>query len=297
MIKPLLVLLLVFSVHALALACDACGCSVMGQPTGLLTEYKRNYLSLGWNRAGYSSAPGVGEGSVDVFQSFDISFQYYLSGRWRAGLYQAYRYNTREVNQVTQSVQGFADTHLTTDYTFFRKTSSDAFEVYLDIGAGLSLPTGKYDAHIHEHDLPENFNPGNGSLGVSLQQTNSVSYRSIGMVLKNSWTHYAETSAGYDFGDQWAGNLLVFYSQSLDSLISFVPMAGIEMENTMADHHPNGTEVHGTGGKGAFFSAGCQVKMKNWLCTFQYLLPLSNHFSDGEVEAGNRMNVQLTHLF
>jgi hypothetical protein len=278
-------------------ACDACGCSIMGNPAGLLTQYKKNYLSLGWIRSGFNTVPGVGEESVDVFHSFDISFQYYLSSRWRVGLYQPYRLNTREVNEIDQSVIGFGDTRLTADFTFYKKTTSDDFEIYLDLGTGLSLPTGKYDPHLHDQDLPENFNPGNGSIGMSVQQTSSVSLQSFGVVLKNSWTHYLKNNADYTFGDQWGGNLLLFYNLPVDSVFSILPMGGFQLEKVNADLHPNGTVVDGTGGEGTFISAGCQVKLNNWLCTFQYLVPLTDHYSSGDVEASQRFNLQLTHLF
>src|SRR6187549_4156320 len=134
MTRALLVIIILASVQGISSACDACGCSIMGNPPGLLTQYKKNYLSLGWNSSAFNTAPGVGEGSSDLFQSFDISFQYYLTSRWRVGLYQSYRLNTREVNNIDQSVHGFSDTRLTADYTFYKKTSSNNFEIYLDIG-------------------------------------------------------------------------------------------------------------------------------------------------------------------
>ncbi len=297
MIRFILVTLIFIASLKSVYACDACGCSIMGNPAGLLTQYKKNYFSLGWNRSGFNTTPGVGEGSVDVFHSFDISFQYYLASRWRVGLYQSYRLNSRAVNQLHQSIHGFSDTRLSVDYTFYKKTSSDGFEIYLDIGTGLSLPTGKYDPHLHDQELPENFNPGNGSLGMSIQQTSSISYQAFGIVLKNSWTHYLKNTADYTFGNQWAGNLLLFYNLSMDSIWSVLPMAGIQLEKVNTDIHPNGTEVDGTGGKGTFLSTGCQVKLNNWMCTFQYLVPLTDHYSSGDVEASQRFNVQLTHLF
>ena len=113
MIRFMLVTMLFIAGSKSVIACDACGCSIMGNPAGLLTQYKKNYLSLGWNRSGFNTAPGVGEGSVDVFHSFDISFQYYLASRWRVGLYQSYRLNTREVNQTDQCLHCFSYTMFT----------------------------------------------------------------------------------------------------------------------------------------------------------------------------------------
>jgi len=298
MTRFLLVFYLMLSVHLAAYACDACGCSIMGHPAGLLTEYRKSYLSVGYSHAGFTAAPGIGEGSVDAFHAIDLSFQYFITRRFSAGIYQPFRINTRTIGQSTQSISGLADTRMNVKYTFFEQNdASKPLEIYLDVGTGLIIPTGSYDPHIHDQDLPENFNPGNGSLGISLQQTSALSYRSAGLVLKNSWTRFSKTSASYRYGAQWACNLLMFIDLPIDTITSLVPMAGIQFENVGTDRHPNGTEVHGTGGNGIFVSAGCQLKIKNWLCTFQYFIPASNQYSGGEVNARPRINCQLTHLF
>ncbi len=298
MIRFIHVVCLLFAVQSTSFACDACGCSIMGHPAGLLTEYRKSFLSLGYSHSGFTAAPGIGEGSIDAFHTIDLSFQYFLTHRWSAGIYQPFRINTRTIDQSIQSVSGLADTRLHVKYTFFEQNDdSKPLEIYLDIGAGLILPTGSYDPHLHDQDLPENFNPGNGSLGMSLQQTSALSYRSTGLILKNSLTRFSKTAADYQYGAQWACNLLMFVDIPLDSITSLVPMAGLQFENVGTDLHPNGTEVHGTGGNGIFVSAGCQLKIKNWLCTFQYFIPASHEYSGGEVNARPRINCQLTHLF
>lgn len=289
---------MMLSAHGIVTACDACGCSIMGQPAGLLSEYRKSFLSLGWSRSGFTAAPGVGEGSVDMFHTIDLTFRYFITDRLSTGLYQPFRINTRSIGQSQQTINGLADTRLNLNYTFFKQDDATRpWEIYLDIGAGFILPTGKYDAHLHDQELPENFNPGSGSFGASILQTSSVSYKSVGMVMKNSWTQFAETSSGYRFGSQWSGSLLVFLDLPVDSVASVLPMAGIQVESVTSDVYANGTEVHGTGGNGVFFTTGCQVKIKKWLCTFQYALPVSANYSGGEVTAGNRISVQFTHLF
>ena len=289
---------MMLSAHGLVTACDACGCSIMGQPAGLLSEYRKSFLSLGWSRSGFTAAPGVGEGSVDMFHTIDLTFRYFITDRLSAGLYQPFRINTRSVGHTQQTNSGLSDTRLNVNYTFFKQDDAGRpWEIYLDLGAGFIIPTGKYDPHLHDHDLPENFNPGNGSFGASILQTSSVSYKSAGLVLKNNWTQFAETSTGYRFGSQWSGNLLIFMDLPLDSMSSILPMAGIQVESVDSDVYANGINVHGTGGHGVFFTPGCQVKFKDWLCTFQYALPLSADYSGGEVKADNRISIQLTHLF
>lgn len=279
-------------------ACDACGCSILGQPSGLLAQYRKSYISLGWNRSGFTSTPGNGEGSTDAFHAIDLSFQYYFSSRFHAGLYQPFRINTRTTDQGQQQIHGLADTRLLLSYTFFQSVKPGGkFEVYLDAGGGLILPTGKYDPNLHDQELPDNFNPGNGSFGYSISQTSSVSYGQTGLVLKNAWTQFTGTAAGYQYGNQWVANLLTFVEIPVDTQFSFLPMVGFQFENIAGDQYANGNAVHGTGGQGTYASVGGQLKFKSWLCTFQYTIPLSGSYSDGEVEADRRLSCQLTHLF
>lgn len=279
-------------------ACDACGSSIMGQQPGLLSAYRKSFVSMGWSQSLYHSVQGAGEGSTDLFNTMDFTFQHFLTNRWSVGLYQPYRINTRTTGATQTAVSGLADTRLNVNYTFYEQNDTfKPIEAYLGIGAWLILPTGVYDPDIHNQNLPENFNPGNGSLGMQLQQTCSFSYRSLGMLLKNNWTYFSETKTDYRYGRQWAGSLLLFWDYPVDSILSIVPMAGIQMEVIGSDQYANGVDVHGTGGNGIYLPVGGQVKLKNWLCTFQYTLPLQNTYGSGEVDAGHRFNIQLTHLF
>ena len=293
-----LILVMLLAVQLKSSACDACGCSIMGQPTGLLAAYRKSFISIGYGQAGFSAVPGTGEGAIDAFHTIDMSFDYYFSDRWRAGIYLPFRLNTRTVNQSMQEVRGMADIRLDANYTFFKKENGmSPLEIYLEGGIGMILPTGKYIADIHSQNLPENFNIGNGSFGFSLQQTSGFSYRSFGAVIKNTWTDYKETSKGYEYGAQWVSSLLMLAEIPVDSMVSVIPLGSIQFEKIWNDAYATGADVHGTGGHGVFVSAGCQLKIKSWLCTFQYSLPIADQYSHGEVNAGNRYTFQMTHLF
>jgi hypothetical protein len=279
-------------------ACDACGCSIMGQPNGLLSKYRKSFISLGYSHSIFKGTPGAGENFQDDFHTLDLSFDYYFSDRWRAGLFLPYKINTRTYNLTSNSIQGLSDTRADVNYMFYKlDPSASDWEVYLEAGAGLVLPTGKYDPDIHDNNMPENFNPGNGSFGYSLQQTSGISYRSIGTVIRNAWSDFADTPAGYQYGSQWVTSMIFLANIPLDSMVSVVPLGGLQMDKIWSDHYATGAEVHGTGGLGLYLSAGLQVKVSHWLCTFQYGLPLHEEYSNGEVQAVNRYTLQMTHLF
>lgn len=279
-------------------ACDSCGSSIIGADGGLLSQYRKSYLSIGWSQSAFTTLPLLGESANDRFNAFDISYQRFLSKRLSVRVYQPFQLNVRTYPESEQSESGFGDTRLGANYTFFMHSGTDdPFEVFLDAGAGLILPTGQYDPNIHDRLLPENFNPGRGSLGYVLQQTNSISYGSLGLLIRNTWTSFSDTKENYSFGSQWVGNFYFLWEQAIDSSFSIVPLVGGQFEKVNADQYANGNSVPGTGGDGFFVSFGGQLKLNNLLCTMQYSLPVSATYSNGEVEANNRMTVQLTYLF
>ena len=281
-----------------ASACDACGCSIMGQPNGLLANYRKSFLSAGYGHASFVGTPGTGEGATDQFHALDLSFDYYFSSRWRAGAFLPYRINTRTADGISQQVQGISDLRLDVNYTFLRQERNAAgWEVYLEGGVGAVFPSGKYNPDIHDSDLPENFNPGKGSFGYTLQQTSGISYKSVGTVIRNSWTDFGPTADGYQYGSQWVTSCLFLVNLPLDSTISFVPLGSIQFEKIWNDQYVTGADVHGTGGYGVFLTPGGQIKINNWLLTVQYAVPLTADYSSGEVKAGNRLSLQMTHLF
>ena len=296
--KWILACLMAMTIQQNAVACDACACSILGQPNGLLAAYRKSFLSLGYGHAGFNTAPGSGEGAIDNFHRIDLTFDYYFSDRFRAGIYLPYQINTRIVNHSLSSVDGLSDLRLDVNYTFFQSSiPASSWEIYLEAGAGMIFPTGKYDPDIHDRNLPENFNPGKGSLGYTIQQTSGISYRRIGTIIKNSWSSFSETNTDYQYGSQWSSSLALLAELPIDSALAFVPLASIQYEKVWTDQYASGIDVHGTGGHGLYVSAGGQLKIKDWLCTFQYAIPVNEHYSSGEVVARNRFTIQLTHLF
>lgn len=279
-------------------ACDSCGSSITAGDGGLLSQYRKSFLSMGWSQSAFTTLPPSGESADDRFNTFDITFQRFLSRRLSARLYLPFQMNVRTYPENQLSESGFGDIRLGANYTFFMHIEpDDPFEVFLDAGAGMILPTGQYDPNIHDRQLPENFNPGRGNFGYVLQQTNSLSYGSLGLLIRNTWTNFSDTKENYSFGSQWAGNVFFLWEQEIDSSFSVIPLVGGQFENVDPDKYTNGNIVPGTGGDGFFMSFGGQFKLNNLLCTMQYSLPVSATYSNGEVEADNRVTVQLTYLF
>lgn len=280
-----------------ALACDACGCNIGSNSLGLLTAYKNNFIGLGWQMASFHAIPEHGNANDD-FHIIDLSIRYHLSERMKVLLHQPYRINVRENEGVTDGLNGISDTRILGSYTILknRKINKNA-TLFLEMGGGVKLPTGKYDANLHQTNLPENFNLGNGSWGY-LAQTNMVfNYKKVGFVFGGNYQHNGRTSSGYQFGHQLTIQSMVFWEHKLTKSIKLIPNAGVFSEWVTNDKYANNNTVTGTGGNGTFASVAVNLQQNDYLLGFSYAHPLAENYSDGEVQAKGRLNVQLSFIF
>lgn len=290
-------MLLVFSLQT-SKACDACGCSISGGGIGLLSAYRYNYIGLQWYRSAFATIPGHGQGADDSFNTFELSFRYHLSDRLKVLINQPFEVNTREVEGQSRSLQGLSDTRIVVNYTLFKDVPiGKKAKLYAEIGTGLKLPFGKFDPDIHDTDLPENFNIGNGSLGYLFQSDLILSINKSGIVWSTNIQINDQTERGYSFGNQLSSQGLVFHEIQIKEKWSIIPNTGLYAEWLSSDQYANKNTVEGTGGNGVFFTTGLNVKRNKWVLGMTVSLPVSQNYSNKEVEAGNRFSCQTTYIF
>lgn len=282
-----------------ALACDACGCSIGGNGIGLLSNYRTNYIGIGWQLTQFQSTPGFGLGSEDQFHTLELSLRYHLSARFKVLVHQPYRINRRlNSDQTTQQLNGISDTRIVGAYTLLRDVKlGTRTNLFWEVGAGLKLPLGTYNPHNHDVNLPENFNIGNGSWGYLFQSSFVLTHGKAGLALNTAYQHNSPSRSDYQFGHQWTGQALAFAEVNLGPRLQLVPNAGLSLENITTDKHANGKDVSGTGGQGTFLSGGLNVKAGNWIIGAAASVPVAHNYSHGEVEANTRISTQILFTF
>lgn len=281
-----------------AYACDACGCSIGGNGIGLLSNYRNNYIGLGWQLGRFNSVPGHGLGSEDQFHTLELSLRYHFTDRFKVLAFQPYRINRRlNSDQSEQQLSGISDTRILGAYTLLRDAALGTVKVFWEAGAGVKLPVGTYNAHIHDTNLPENFNIGNGSWGYLLQSNLVLIQRQLGLVLNGTYQHNGPARSDYQFGHQLTGQALVFAEANIGNRLQLVPNAGLSLEQITTDRYANGKSVSGTGGRGTYFSGGINLKAGNWIFGAAASLPVEQSYSHGEVEAQPRLSTQILFTF
>lgn len=282
-------------------ACDACGCSANGFGIGLMTDYRSNFIRLGYFDTRFSSNSEHGHhNSSDIFNRMNVSVRYSFKRlpklRFMGDL--SYGHNLRSNSSSETLVKGFSDTRLLVNYTLLNtmaKNMKTAF--YMEAGGGVSLPTGRFnDATFSDKNLPENFNIGKGSLGYIFQINAVLSHNKSGLLINNNYQLNSRTAQGYHFGNQFSSQLTAFRELSIGNF-AVIPNAGLLYEHISSDEYSNNNRVPETGGKGLFFSSAINFKTDKWLAGVSYSLPIDQHYSGGVIDAGNRLAVHFSFLF
>ena len=278
-------------------ACDACGCSISGQGIGLLTNFRTNVAGVRYFNTPFHAAPSIGSTS-DRFHLAEIFVRYQFNKRVKLMLSQPYRFNIRkELDAPSLDIDGIADTRILATYALVDKWTSNTSRFYWELGAGIKFPTGKYDANLHDQDLPDNFNIGNGSWGYLLQTSAVYSHNQLGVSFNAASQLNGKTSAGYHFGHQFSGSMLFFAEKPIGDKGRIVPLVGGSAEIINRDKFANGKNVHSTGGRGVFATVGVNLGYDRWQVGASFSKPLTQNYSDGEVIADDRFSIEMNYFF
>lgn len=277
--------------------CDACGCNVGGSSIGLLTGFRNNTIGLSWQHASFAASPEQGTGTVDQFNTLELSIRYQLGARFKILAYQPYRLNIRESQEGNGRLSGLSDTRIMGSYVLWNEAHIGSSRLYAEVGAGVKLPVGRYDAHLHDKNLPENFNLGNGSWGYLLQASAILSWTKTGIFTSGNYQLNQATGNGYHFGNQFNAQALYFLQQPVKNIGQIIPFGGVQFESIGRDRYANGNNVPGTGGKGALATVGFQFKINYFLTGISYAHPVYQAYSDHEVNARGRTAIQLSYIF
>jgi len=264
---------------------------------GLLTDYRSNFLKLGYNYSPFQSQSKRGYQLKDEFHQMDLSCRYTLKNKVRLAALLPVGYKSRTIADAHQSEQGLGDLQINAAYVLLEnKALKWNTNLYLEAGLGISLPTAKYDDDIHDKDLPRNFNMGTGALGYSFQSNAVWTYKTYGLVANAFYQLNTETQAGYKFGNQFSTRLTAFNSLDWGKL-QWIPNVGLGYEIIGKDRFSNNNTVTDSGGKGLLFYAGLNVKSNRFLTSASYALPLVEEYGDGSTDIQGRISFQISYLF
>jgi hypothetical protein len=153
---PLLVLLVVSSVYALA--CDACGCAIGGMGFGYVPFQKNHFVGLSYQQHHFETAhPAVfssetEEISNDQFQTLQIWGRFFVKDRYLITGFIPVKRNTVSSASEKEQIQGLGDVRVQAQYLVKSiGNAMDDNQLAWYAGMGAFLPMGKVDDNTRVH--------------------------------------------------------------------------------------------------------------------------------------------------
>jgi len=282
-------------------ACDACGCGVGGSGFGLLGLYRSNFVGLQYGYADFQSFYTSGEptGTEDAFHTTTLALRFSPVRNLRLQLSQSYHANRRTGDAGNQQLDGYGDLRIGAVYTLLKdQPVSGNKRLYLEAGADLFLPTGRYVADpLEDYFLPDNFSPGRGAMAYSPNFLTVLNGGRLGVSLNGEVRWHGKTKQNYRFGTEARFVAQVFSELPLGERNTWVPFAGLQFDHTSANQSRNGNPVHATGGRAWMGRTGAQVRFPRITCGTTISIPIHTDFANGEVRGGLRFSADVYYQF
>jgi hypothetical protein len=233
----------------------------------------------------------------DHFFVAELSGRYQVGKRIRLNLQQPYRWNLRQQFGDDELLNGLADTRVTGSYTLLdNKALPHNSLIYWELGAGLKLPTGKYDQTIYYRDLPGNLNLGMGNLGYLFQSNLVFFHKKMGVAHTAGVQLNGKSRDDYHFGHQLTSALTLFREISLGERTKLTPFGGSSTEYFGKNYLPSGNFAEGSGGHGWFALLGLNARFGSFQASLLAARPFLQNYSQRAIVAKQRYSLELTYF-
>lgn len=304
--KRIIILVLTASVLTSAVhACDVCGCSSSNQFLGVLPQYHKNFIGLQYL---YNSFEGnhpslfenkPDEHSEDYYRTVQLWGRYNVGKRIQLFGFVPYRFNRQITDGIESRKEGLGDVSVLVNYLLLKDKATGEWQHQLLAGGGLKLPTGAYTGITAQDKLGiPNMQPGTGSWDFIANANYTVRHEKLGFNADASYTMTTVNSDKYKYGNRLNAGLLGFYTLQHKE-VTFLPQVGFRYEYALHDYDDYARKWlnEQSGGYLAFATAGVQSYYKQWGLRITCQLPVAQHYSNGYVTAGYKLDAGLLFLF
>ncbi len=305
--KYILICLLLFPSTFKLLACDICGCGVGSYYIGILPDFSKRFIGIRYRYSSLQTHLGLyGERTAitadEDYRIAELWGAWNLGSRFRVMAVLPYNVNHREVAGAgtTGDKNGVGDVALMGYFKLFEAShttaSSRLFVHSLWIGAGVKLPSGKYDnaeRSAENSDAPNNFQLGTGSNDITLNMAYDARLMDLGINVNMLYKVNTNNKYDYRYGNKWTGNALLYYKFLIQQKLRIAPNAGVMLESAEKDREYHTFTVSQSGGHVASAVLGAEVSFGRFSAGVNYQKPMSQDLAGGRVKAGSRL---MTHI-
>lgn len=286
-----------FTPMRMAFDCDACGCSASGGSMGFSSMLDEHFVGVRYLYQKYTSRDGIFANSPWVEEHFNTAQLWAripVSRKIQLMALLPYHFHNRELSSGNQKIEGLGDMTLMGFYTLY-KTQKDsvAWRHTIQLGSGIKAPTGKYRESANAGSVNPSFQVGTGSWDYLFAAEYALEYRSWGLNLLGNYVVKTENDKAYRFGNQFNYGATAYYKLSRKTVM-LVPQGGLAGE-VYAPNYQHGQRLADTSGEVLFGKIGLEAGKGRFSAGLQYMTPIAQQLSGGNVKAGYRFSLNLNY--
>jgi hypothetical protein len=284
-----------------AIACDICGAGAGGSYLGLMPSFRNKYFGLRYQHNSLMHHLGPG-GTVNYLTTKE---SYHIAELWGAvNIGSRFRitgfvpYNFIERNNLQEHVkdQGLGDITLIGYYQLMnRQDDPGGFKQSLWIGAGVKLPTGKYNPEEKniQQASQNTFQLGTGSTDLSVNLLYDLSYQQTGVNINAGYKMNTANKYEYRYGNKFTANTLFYHRISFKDRFMLVPNVGVLFETAEKDLKTKSIQVWETGGYSMMGTIGVEFSAGRLNIGGNFQQPLTQRLGEGKLKAAYRVMLHM----
>jgi len=276
--------------------CDACGCSASGGSMGFASMLNTNFVGIRYFNQSYKSTDGLYSNSAwynESYNTMQVWARIPVVKKVQISALIPYHFHNRESAIGKQNVSGIGDITILGMYQLYQTHKDSTVLVHsLQAGAGIKIPTGKFD-EANNGSFNPSYQVGTGSLDFLLATEYVVKRKQFGLNTMLNYVIKTENDKNYRFGNQfnYSGTFFYLYEKEKYSIAPQLGFAGEVYEH----NYQLGQKVRNTAGDIFFGKLGFEIGKDKFSIGANLMLPITQNLNGGNLEANYRCSLNLNY--
>lgn len=287
------VVVILFSVDIYA--CDGCGINLSNSGGNLLNINNRSYVSLFGSYATFDSSNESHHTLSDRFVATTLNVRYGFHDNWSLFSGISYQEKTRTEHNSNTTIRGIGDWRIGINYSH-SKILNETYSFFGEMGLAIGLPTSKYHSDLHDRDLPQNFNLGNGALSFGWNAAAALKKENSGLLITGNYQLNNAADNGYDIGNSITIKGMIYHNIRLSDMATGMLNTGLQYEGQAKDRYANGNKVTASGSKALHFIFGLGITFDKITIQGDISRPLTQNYINHELDAKPRLGLSVIYF-
>lgn len=284
---PVILVMTLLVVHGVE-ACEICGCGVNNYYIGMLPQFNHKFFGVRYHFNSFKTQllNDPSQFSKDFYQTVEIWGGWNIGKKFQVLALVPMNFNHQNSDEGVTNHAGPGDILVLVNYKVFDTrpggNNSNLISQDLWIGAGVKLPTGKFEIEQNDPDVASMANGqlGSGSSDVLFNAMYNIHLRTIGISSAVSYKTNSSNDFQYRFGNKFSASSFIYYPKMISkSIVS--PNFGILYEHTKKSQLQN-RKIDLTSGLSLQASAGIEFSFSKVAVGLNAQLPLAQNFAENQ---------------